>query len=60
MKLGSSVYLPDGEANSFDRSGSGFSDNVLEFGADLLDRVQAWGVFGHKEKLVLRSNDLDI
>jgi hypothetical protein len=43
--------VADGEANSFDRSGSSFSQEVLEFGEYLLDRVEVGEYLGRKKSL---------
>src|SRR2546430_14421807 len=49
----------DGEANSFDRSGGKFSQEVLELGEDLLDGVQVGRVFGQEEELgACRTDEL--
>jgi hypothetical protein len=39
----------DGEANRFNGSGGGFSEEVLELGKDLLDRVQVRRVFWQED-----------
>src|ERR1700748_3190564 len=51
--------LADGEAYGFDGSGGGFSQEVLEFGEDLLDGVQVRRVFWQEEELgSCRSDEL--
>src|SRR5437763_258057 len=49
----------DGKANSFDRSGGKFSQEVFELGEDLLDGVQVGRVFGQEEELgACRTDEL--
>jgi hypothetical protein len=41
----------DSRANGFDRSGGGFSQQVLELGEDLLDGVEVGRIFWKEEEL---------
>jgi hypothetical protein len=51
--------LPDGGTDGFDSSAGGFSQEVLELGEELFDRIQIGGVFRQEEELgPYRANEL--
>ncbi len=49
--------LTDGLADGFGGSARGLTQQVLELGEHLLDRIEIWGVFGQEERLGAGATD---